>query len=289
MNGYIKLHRKMLEWGWYDDPPTKDVFLHLLFTANWQEKVWHGITIGIGQTWTSIASLADQTGLTVKQVRRALDNLEKTGEIAREGQTKGTLITVVNYALYQLSESEQGKQRANKGQAEGKQRATPKESNKDNKEINNNAFAETCQRIIGYLNEKAGTSYKPNAKYIKEHIQARLNDGYTEADFFKVIDNQTAKWLGTDMEQYLSPDTLFRPSKFDKYLNAPNTIAKEQKKKADEKQNALTEQFRQVESRLLTLRQTYNNSDVRKRIEIKADLDWLEDEYDRLSKLVGVK
>ena len=28
--GFIKLYRKMLEWGWYDDGPTKDVFIHLL-------------------------------------------------------------------------------------------------------------------------------------------------------------------------------------------------------------------------------------------------------------------
>ena len=31
--GYIKLYRRMMKWGWYTDTPTKCVFLHLLFLA----------------------------------------------------------------------------------------------------------------------------------------------------------------------------------------------------------------------------------------------------------------
>ena len=29
-NGFIKLHRKMLSWGWYQDSVVKDVFIHHL-------------------------------------------------------------------------------------------------------------------------------------------------------------------------------------------------------------------------------------------------------------------
>lgn len=36
--GFIKLYRKMLEWGWYDDGPTKDVFIHLLLIASYEDK-----------------------------------------------------------------------------------------------------------------------------------------------------------------------------------------------------------------------------------------------------------
>ena len=74
--------------------------------------------------------------------------------------------------------------------------------------------------IVDYLNEKAHKNYKPSSKTTKRHINARLNEGYTLSDFKQVIDNRCATWLGTDMEQYLRPGTLFG-SKFEDYLNAP--------------------------------------------------------------------
>ena len=73
--------------------------------------------------------------------------------------------------------------------------------------------------IVDYLNEKAHKNYKPNNKETKKHINARLKEGYTLSDFKQVIDNRCATWLGTDMEQYLRPETLFG-SKFESYLNA---------------------------------------------------------------------
>lgn len=73
--------------------------------------------------------------------------------------------------------------------------------------------------IVDYLNEKAHKNYKPNSKATMRHINARLNEGYTLSNFKQVIDNRCATWLGTDMEQYLRPETLFG-SKFESYLNA---------------------------------------------------------------------
>lgn len=78
----------------------------------------------------------------------------------------------------------------------------------------------TITEIIEYLNEKAHKSYRPNGRAIQRHINARLSEGFTLSDFKKVIDNKCAAWLGTDMEEYLRPQTLFG-SKFDSYLNAP--------------------------------------------------------------------
>lgn len=36
--GWIKLHRKFTDWEWYHDRKVKEVFLHLLLKANYQEK-----------------------------------------------------------------------------------------------------------------------------------------------------------------------------------------------------------------------------------------------------------
>lgn len=49
-------------------------------------------------------------------------------------------------------------------------------------------------------------------------IRARLNEGFVEEDFFKVIDTKCKQWLNTNMEKFLRPETLFS-NKFEGYLN----------------------------------------------------------------------
>lgn len=72
--------------------------------------------------------------------------------------------------------------------------------------------------VCNYLNEKAGTSFRESSSKTKSLIDARVNEGYSENDFKKVIDNKVAEWKGTDMEKYLRPETLFG-TKFEAYLN----------------------------------------------------------------------
>lgn len=72
--------------------------------------------------------------------------------------------------------------------------------------------------IINYLNLKNNSNYKYTTKTTKEKIKARLNDGFTLEDFKIVIDKKVEEWIGTDMEKYLRPETLFG-TKFESYLN----------------------------------------------------------------------
>lgn len=76
--------------------------------------------------------------------------------------------------------------------------------------------------IIAYLNSKLGTRYKPTTNNTKKHITARLNEGYTVADFHTVIDSKVQEWRDTDYQKYLRPDTLFG-AKFESYLNAADS------------------------------------------------------------------
>lgn len=101
MEGWVKIHRKIIDWEWYKDISAKIVFLHLLLTANYEDKNWKGITIKRGQKVTSINHLAKETNLTSQQVRTALDKLKSTGEITIKPTNKYSLITVEKYANYQ--------------------------------------------------------------------------------------------------------------------------------------------------------------------------------------------
>ena len=75
------------------------------------------------------------------------------------------------------------------------------------------------KEIIGYLNEKTDNSYKPSAEGHKKFIRPRWNEGNTLDDFKTVIDYKANEWMGTKMEMYLRPKTLFSSENFDNYLS----------------------------------------------------------------------
>lgn len=118
--GWVKLHRQLLNWEWYNDVNTTRVFLHLLIVANHKDNKWRGIDIKRGQRLTSISALASETNLSIKNIRTAIKRLKSTNEVASHSTAQHTVFTMVNYDLYQEGASEV----ASKGQAKGKQGAT---------------------------------------------------------------------------------------------------------------------------------------------------------------------
>ena len=86
-------------------------------------------------------------------------------------------------------------------------------SKKDN--TNNNKIS-NC--VVDYLNKKTGKNFRKTSVKTKSLVNARLNEGFDEEDFYKVIDIKSKQWLHTDMEKYLRPETLFS-NKFEGYLN----------------------------------------------------------------------
>ena len=80
--------------------------------------------------------------------------------------------------------------------------------------------SDAYEEIIKYLNEKTGSHFKPTSKSTQRLINGRLSENYTIEDFKYVIDVKTNEWKdNTKMSKYLTPDTLFNASKFEKYRN----------------------------------------------------------------------
>jgi uncharacterized phage protein (TIGR02220 family) len=94
----------------------------------------------------------------------------------------------------------------------------------ENENVNDNENIN--KDIIHYLNTKLGTKYKASAEYVKKHINARLNEGYTLEDFKTVIDKKYKEWSGTEFAKFLRPETLFG-TKFSTYLNQLGTEVQE--------------------------------------------------------------
>lgn len=100
-NGYIKIHRGLLDWGWYTDANTMRVFLHLLLIANFTESQFLGVTINRGEAVVTTAELASTLEISVNQVRTALEHLKSTEEITITRHSKFSVVTLKNYTDYQ--------------------------------------------------------------------------------------------------------------------------------------------------------------------------------------------
>lgn len=79
-------------------------------------------------------------------------------------------------------------------------------------------ITEIADRVVDYLNLKAGTSYRHGIAKTISLVSARLKDGFTENDFALVINKKCEEWNNTDYAKYLRPETLFG-TKFESYLN----------------------------------------------------------------------
>lgn len=155
-SGWVCLHRKFIEWEWYTDPNVVRLFLHCLIKANHQDNKWRGNVITRGSFITSYDHLSKELKLSVKQIRTALTKLKGTSEVASKSNSQHTVLTVVNYELYQGGASE----RASQGQAKGKRGATTNNDNNDNKKKNSRFTPPTQKDVEGYIAEKG---YSVNA------------------------------------------------------------------------------------------------------------------------------
>lgn len=90
--------------------------------------------------------------------------------------------------------------------------------NRSNNIVEKESRQNTIKEIVEYLNLKTKKSFKASTKATQRHISARLEEGYSLEDFKNVIDKKVREWQGTEMDQYLRPETLFG-MKFEGYLN----------------------------------------------------------------------
>lgn len=131
-NGFITLHRKILDWEWYDDLNVTRLFIHCLLRANHKDNNWRGISIKRGSFLTSISTLSKETQLSISQIRTAIKKLKSTSEIASQSQAQYSVITMLQYDHYQAND----KPIANQSQTNDKLVTTNNNENNENKKEN---------------------------------------------------------------------------------------------------------------------------------------------------------
>lgn len=158
MTGWIKLHRKIL-----DNPvATKDadhlaVWIYLLLNASHQEHdtIWQGqrTTLQPGQLITGRKKIAQELKISESKVQRIIKTLKNEHQIEQQVNSRGSLISIINWNKYQLTE-QPTEQKVNSNRTASEQQL---DTIQEYKELKNDK--ETNKRYINQA-EKNGLSVR---------------------------------------------------------------------------------------------------------------------------------
>ena len=104
-SGWIKLHRSITEWRWFNKPNHLKLYLYLLTKCNWKSRDFEKITIKPGQMVFSLRSLSEQVHIPVSTLTRTLKDLKVTQDIRVESMGNFSLISIAKWDEYQANDS----------------------------------------------------------------------------------------------------------------------------------------------------------------------------------------
>ena len=165
MSGWLKLHRAFSEWEWSDEPNMVALFIHLLLTANFEDKNWKGIPVKKGQLIAGRKKMSEATGISEQGIRTCLDRLRSTKEVTISSVSKYSIITITNWEKYQDTNQISNHEVTSNQPATNQQLTTPKELKKE--------ISKERKTIISYSLEfetfwrafpkRSGSSSKPKS------------------------------------------------------------------------------------------------------------------------------
>lgn len=245
MSGAFQISREIFNSDIWTDIPKFRIFFYIVGNAVFSEKgVQKGsVFIGRGQLLKSFRNIANdltyiennsEKKYSLSVIKNKVSELEREERITTLRTELGTLFTVVNYALYQgLENYKNGNLERGLERSENAARTEQERSENNNKNVKN--VEEGKERInykyiVEYLNALSDSNFKYTTKKTQDVIKARINEGFTEDDFKKVIAYCCNQWKGKDFgggvmgDKYLRPSTLFN-NKFDERLELANKKA----------------------------------------------------------------
>lgn len=207
MEGWIKLHRSMLEnWLWEDKPFSRgQAWIDLLLMANHKEKDTilgkEHVVIERGSFITSELKLMERWGWSKSKVRAFLQVLENDKMLIKKTDRKKTTITIVNYSTFQDLGTTEEPQKDHKKTVKRPQKDTTKNEKNEriyifsNEKIGNTDAQEDVFTTIRELYNSVCGSYPRLVKMSdtrKKAVNARLKSGYTLDDFKALFEKAEA-------------------------------------------------------------------------------------------------
>lgn len=224
-NGWIKVHRKMLDNPVvFKDPDHLAVWMYLLLEATHQDypKMFGGkkVVLKPGQLITGRKVISEKTGVEESKVKRILKLFKSEQQIDQQAERYGSIISILSWNEYQNCDQQNDQQVTNECPTSDQRVTTLQEhNNRRTQEQKKDIYSAERIEIINCLNDAIGSNYRPNTKKTKDLIHARLSEGFTVEDFKTVIYRKTKQWQNDPkMVKFLRPETLFG-NKFEGYLN----------------------------------------------------------------------
>lgn len=154
MEGWIRIHRKIIDVPWFNKSEYVHLWLYLLLKANHKDQeIFIGnekILVKRGQLLTSRHKLSEVVHIQENKIYRILKCFENEQQIEQYKTKKYTVISILNYDVYQKSEQDIEQQMNSKCTTDEQQMNT---NNNDN-----NIY------IILFNKYKAKIEQQPNRK-----------------------------------------------------------------------------------------------------------------------------
>ena len=101
---WIRLYRKICDWGWYKNQNMTHLFVHFMLNAS---IAFQPSGIAVAQCKCTLRRLNLETGISIHCIRDCIDKLQKSGQITYDTVTAHTysIVTICNYVDYQKSKN----------------------------------------------------------------------------------------------------------------------------------------------------------------------------------------
>lgn len=137
-NGWIKLHRKIIGCGFFNNPNLSHFWLWCLLKATHEEYEqvigFTAVRLYPGQFIFGRKVAAEETGLSPQTIRTCTRTLISTRNITIQPTNKFSVITICNWAIYQNTET-QTNQQTNQQLTNNQPTTNHKQEHKEHKEI----------------------------------------------------------------------------------------------------------------------------------------------------------
>ena len=175
--GWIKLHRKILDWELYRDANAFRVFMHILLNAYYEDKIWGKYEFKPGDYCFTYDALAGSLGLTVRQIRFAIKKLEKSQNIVSKMSGRFQVISVVKYSIFRHDENNIVSKMSNNCQENVSKLSTLKEDN--------NIFKNTNSKELVQKGSRLDVNLKLSPQWKEYAISRGIVDAELEFEQFK--------------------------------------------------------------------------------------------------------
>lgn len=243
---FFKFHEEMRQI-FLEDIDKHNILSWIIYKTNYQKQFE---ALAQFQCYITTRNIATDTKISPAKVQRILKILESEGFIsyvkkskskhessiifaefiAKHNTVNNTVVDTVNNTVSDTVELLENTRTGNFKDTVAKSVTNTVNNTVTDTSSKNNS--NIYSRVIAKLNEKACKNFRDTSKHNIALIQARLNEGFQEEDFYTVIDIKCDSWLHDErFSLYLRPSTLFGKN-FEAYLNEQHPKVKQLKGRA---------------------------------------------------------